>query len=83
TNEIIDSIPVEQPFELMINPKTNKLYTTYYGYSILSIVNDVERDRTTIDDSKTIIGILGAGAISAIIAFLVIQKKKLKPAQKF
>src|SRR3972149_1172801 len=83
TNEVIDSIPVEQPFELMINPKTNKIYATYYGHSILSIVNDVERDQNTLDDSSKIIGMLGAGAIAAIIAFFVIQKKKLKPEQKF
>src|SRR3989337_1799821 len=83
TNEVIDSIPVEQPFELMINPTTTKIYTTYYGHSILSIVNDVKRDQNTLDDSSKIIGMLGAGAIAAIIAFFVIQKKKLKPEQKF
>ena len=78
TNEVMDSIPVEQPFELVINPKTNKLYATYSGHSTLSIVNDVVRDQSTFDDSNRIIGMLGAGAIAGIIAFLVIQKKKLK-----
>src|SRR3990172_751264 len=83
TNKVIDSIPVEQPYELMINPKTNKVYTTYSGHPILSIVNDVKRDQNTLDDSSTIIGMLGAGAVAATIAFFVIQKKKLKPEQKF
>src|SRR3989304_5250617 len=83
TNEEIDSFPVEQPFELTINPKTNKIYTTYSGHSILSIVNDVKRDQNTLDYFSTIIGMLGAGAVAAIIAFFVIQKKKLKPEQKF
>lgn len=83
TNKVIDSIPVKQPFELVMNQKTNKIYATYYGHSILSIVNDVARKQNTLDDSRTIIGMLGAGAVSAVIAFLVIQKKKLKPEQKF
>jgi len=82
TNEVIDTIPVEQPFELMINPKTNKLYATYSGHSTLSIVNDVVRNQGTFDDSNRIIGMLGAGAIAAIIAFFIIQKKKLKDLNK-
>jgi len=66
---------------LTINPKTHKLYATYSGHSTLSIVNDVKRGQGTSDDYNRIIGMLGAGAISAIIAFFVIQKKKLKPKQ--
>ena len=78
TNEVIDTIPVEQPFELMINTKTNKVYSTYYGNPTLSIVHDVILSEDASEKYETIIGVLGAGVIAAIIAFFVVRKKKLK-----
>jgi len=76
TNQVIDSIPVEQPYEIMINPKTNKIYSTYYGYSMLSIVNEDGIKPESSEKYETIIVVLGAGALAGGIAFLIIQKKK-------
>ena len=83
TNTVIDSIPVEQPFELVINPITNKLYATYFGYPMLSIVNDVIREQGQKYDYEPIIGVLAAGALSGGIAYFTIQKKKLKSKSRF
>jgi len=74
-NQVVDSIPVEQPYELMINPKTNKIYATYSGYSRLSIVNDDMKQESS-EKYETIIGVLGAGALAGGIAFFIIRKKK-------
>jgi len=49
-----------------------------YRSPTLSIVNDVIRDEDASENYETIIGILGAGVIAAIIAFFVVQKKKIK-----
>jgi len=76
TNEVVDSIPVEQPYELMINPKTNKIYASYFGYSGLSIVNDDVMRKDSSENFETIIGVLGAGALAGGIAFFIIRKKK-------
>ena len=81
TNEVIDTIPVEQPFELMINPKTNKVYSTYSGNPTLSIVHDVLPDQEPNTDFQTILGVLAAGIMAAGIAFFIVRKKKLKPKQ--
>ncbi len=77
TNEVIDSIPVERPFELMINLKTNKLYATYSGHSLLSIVNDSAREQTPSFDYSWV-GIVLAGGAAGIMAFFIVHKKKTK-----
>jgi len=59
----------------MINPKTNKIYATYYGYSMLTIVNDDMKQESS-EKYETIIGVLGAGALAGGIAFFIIRKKK-------
>ena len=67
----------------MINPITNKLYATYFGYPMLSIVNDIIREQGQKYDYEPIIGVLAAGALSGGIAYFTIQKKKLKSNSRF
>ena len=65
TNEVVDSIPVEQPYELMRNPNTNKIYSTYFGYSSLSIVSEeiIEQDSPVNEILILVAGLAIAGAI--------------------
>jgi len=37
-NSVIDSIPVNRPFEMAINTDSNKVYVTFYGTKELTII---------------------------------------------
>ena len=72
---------MDQPFELMINPKTNKVYSTYYGNPSLSIIYDHVPDNDILENYEVIIGMIGAGIIATIFIFFIKQKKKIKKEQ--
>jgi len=41
-NSVIDSIPVDKPFEMAINTDSNKVYVTFYGTKELTIIKGHE-----------------------------------------
>lgn len=63
-NLVVKTIPVNAPFEIVINEKTNKLYSTYIGNQGISVIQkiDTPHDNTkplsTFKDEKVIVSIL-------------------------
>ena len=78
TMKVIDSIQVEQPFELSTNPNTQKIYSTYYGTSQLSIIDESTRVKSSEPDAVWI-GIIIAIIIGATLSIFI---KKLKRTEK-
>ncbi|MCH8860728.1 MAG: YncE family protein, partial [Thaumarchaeota archaeon] len=76
-NTVIDTIDVPEPFEMAINSIQNKVYVTYFGTGILSII-----DESLIEDESSaqlyvLLGIASAAIVGVVIA-IIIHKKQVR-----
>ena len=76
-NSVIDYIPVNSPFEMAINPSSNKVYVIFYETSELTVIewHEPSRQESPIQEFEISV-ILGIAIAGVILAFVVLTKKR-------
>jgi len=76
-NIVIDTIDVPEPYEMAINSKQNKVYMTYFGTGILSIIDESIIEDESSAQPYVLFGIAIAAIVGVVIA-ITIRKKLVR-----
>ena len=81
TNSIVGTVAVNEPYEMAINPNTDKVYVTYYESGILSIISESlnEQNSSIQLDSIIITSIILVAA--GIFAAILLRRKQIQKSQ--
>jgi len=76
TNQVVDTIPVSEPYEMTVDSIKNKVYVTYFGTGTLSIIDEsLDEIDTSGQLIEVMIGLVIAIAAASVVVVLFRKKQ--------